>query len=291
MAFNAGGAMSGAGAGAKLGSAIMPGIGTAIGAVGGGILGGMFGGGGQKAPKYVPLQRVDLGQAQKDSTQDNLENMGQLQTLLAQTNQFQQDQAIGLMEKAMPGFGELQGMFSEQIRKDLTNPYELPDDLTNFLKKQGAEGALGTGTSGQFNTNSLLKNFGLQAMGLANQRIGRAQSLFGTLASTAPNINPASPLNFMTTAGQQADLELKQNLVDQSTRQAYENAVAGVANANRAEKLNNIASGLGSLTDTMNTGVGPTKTIEERVGNTTTTTTSQNTIGGSIMDKVKGAFK
>lgn len=227
---------SGAASGATAGSAFGP-WGTAI----GGLVGGFFGGKKAKAPAVAPP--VDVNAEAKKSIAGNLGNEGDIESLLARANSFQQDQNISLMEKAMPGYSKLAASLTQTAQDELSDPYGVPKGVTDNLSRLAAERGISGGTKGEFNNFSLLRDFGVQSLQYGQQRIGQAQGITGLLASIAPKVNPLSPLSFYTTPGQ----ALGAAESNRSAAQAGSNADAAAGNYNQANNWDSLVKSVGLL--------------------------------------------
>lgn len=260
------GAMKGAATGAMVGTAIMPGVGTIV----GGAIGGVAGWFGSKknprpdlvAPEFVDVQTVDLpegtaplGYTTRENIKDNLANLPLAQQLVAQSDAFAQDQLLGLTEKAMPGFRAYQEKLTQAGMERLDNMYALPKEQEDYLKRKAAERGITRGTQGEFNAFDLMRDFGISSMQYGSQRLAEAQNVFQQLNATMPRVNPTSPLNFLTTAGQAqqqaqfdasyefnaAQFDFQQNLIQRNARQKQADVIANVRNANASGKYESIA--------------------------------------------------
>ncbi len=223
MAFS----LSSAAQGAALGTQINPGLGSVL----GGILGGFFGKGKKAAPS-VPVAPVDLAEEQKKAIQANIAAAPDIEKLLSRANEFEQQQALSLMEKAMPGYGKLSKGLTSTAQGLLERPYDLPTDVQQNLQRIAAERGISRGTAGQFNQ-----------LEYGQSRIGQAQGITSMLAGLAPKVNPMSPLSFYTTPAQQAQTTMQQNLYNQGAAQA------GLSSKIAAQNYNtqNAWDALGSL--------------------------------------------
>jgi hypothetical protein len=259
------GAMSGAATGAMIGSAFGP-----VGTVAGGIIGGVAGYFGSKrnpkpkmvAPNFIDVQTVDLpegtaplGYTTRENIKDNLENLPLAQQLVTQADAYEQDRLLGLTEKAMPGFREYQKKLTEAGMERLNDPYSLPADQQEYLRRKAAESGITRGTRGEFNSFDLMRDFGISSMQYGSQRLQESQSIFQQLNATMPRVNPTSPLNFLTTAGQAqqqaqfdanyefnaAQFDFQQNLIRRNAAQKQADIVANIQNANARGKYEAIA--------------------------------------------------
>lgn len=214
---------------------VVAGLISAAGSIGGALLGK------SKAPQAAPP--IDLGAEQKKAIANNISNQDDIESLIARANTFNQDQNISLMEKAMPGYGELSKKFTKQANELLTNPYELPADVEQNIARLAAERGISAGTKGEFNDFSLLRDFGINSLQYGAGRIGQAQSITGMLASLAPKVNPLSPMSFYVTPQMSADVAAG----NRSNQQAANNAGAAAGNYNQANTWGAIAQGIGTV--------------------------------------------
>jgi len=248
---------SGAASGAAAGTAVLPGWGTVIGAVLGGAAGLLSG---KKAAGTAPLQQVNLQTEQRKAIQGNQINESSIEALLSRSNAFQQDEALSLMEKAMPGYSKLAGRLTGLTNDLLTNPYELPPDVQKNIERQAAERGISVGGRGKFQDFSLLRDLGVNSLQYGQQRIGQAQSLTGLLASLAPRVNPMSPMSFYVTPGQTAQIAAGQNAANQEIAQSGLNAEAAARNSRNQSLWDSIAFGAGVFGNGTSTGKKPAGT-------------------------------
>lgn len=232
---------TGAAAGASAGSAVGP-WGTAIGAILGGFLGS-----GKKPAKSAPFTPINLQDEQANALKGNLANENDIETLLSKSNAFNQDQAISLLEKAMPGYGKLSSKLTDTASGLLDHPYDLPKDVQANLSRIAAEKGISRGTSGQFNDFSLLRDLGVNSLDYGASRINQAQGITGLLSSIAPKVNPMSPISFYVSPAQQAQNAQFNAQGRQDTAQAGNNAAAAAANANQQATWQNLGSILQSV--------------------------------------------
>jgi len=228
---------SGAASGAAAGSAFGP-WGTVI----GGVAGGLFGGG-KKAPATAAFQPVDLQEEQRKAIAGNLGAEKDIETLLSRANNFEQDQALSLMEKAMPGYSQLAKKLTGLAGDLATNPYDLPPDVQRNLERQAAERGISVGTRGQTQEFSLLRDLGVNSLNYGQQRIGQAQGLTRLLAGIAPQVSPMSSLSFYVSPAQQSQNRLQGNIAGQEILQGANNAGTAADNAERQGTWDAIAFG------------------------------------------------
>ncbi len=186
---------------------------------------------------------IDLTAQQGKSITGNLNNEGDIESLLNRSNNFAQGQASDLMEKAMPGYGKLSSALTQTATNDLAHPYDVPADVTQNLERLAGERGISGGTRGQFNDFSLLRDFGVNELNYGQSKIQQAQSITGLLSSIAPKVNPLSPLSFYVTPGQQAQVAAGNT----SNQQASNNAQAAATNYNNDNLWGTLAGAAGGI--------------------------------------------
>ncbi len=232
--------LSSVGSGAAAGSAFGP-WGTVIGA-GAGLIGSLLNK--KKSPAAVTLppwqdipgyQTTDLGAEQRKSVSGNIAQEGDIESLLARGNAFNQGQASSLMEQAVPGWGKLSQKFLQTADSLVTNPYDVPADVQANLTRIAAERGISSGARGQFSQFSLLRDLGVNSLNYGQSRIGQAQGLLQLVGSLSPRVNPLSPMAFYSTPGQFAQVDqqnasgvLQGNLINAQGRQGVLNTNQGV---------------------------------------------------------------
>ena len=166
---------------------------------------------------------IDWQDEQRKALEGNLATLPQSEKLSAATNTFNQSESNRLMEQALPGWSKLQASMTSTAQNLMTNPYELDADTQSYLQKKAAEMGVSSGARGGFEKFNLLKDFGVTSMQYGTQRINQAQSLFSTLASTAPRVNPMSPISMFVTPQQIASATQQQNISNQQVAQSANN--------------------------------------------------------------------
>ena len=166
---------------------------------------------------------IDWQEEQRKALEGNLATLPKSEKLSAATNTFNQSESNRLMEQALPGWSKLQASMTSTAQNLMTNPYELDHDTQDYLQKKAAEMGVSSGARGGFEKFNLLKDFGVTSMQYGTQRINQAQSLFSTLASTAPRVNPMSPISMFVTPQQIASATQQQNISNQQVAQSANN--------------------------------------------------------------------
>ena len=193
-------------------------------------VGGMVSANQKKTGKAVYQEKLDWQAEQQKAIEGNLATLPQSEKLSAATNTFNQSESNRLMEAALPGWSKLQSSMTSTAQNLMTNPYELDQNTQDYLQKKAAEMGVSSGARGGFEKFNLLKDFGVTSMQYGTQRINQAQSLFSTLASTAPRVNPMSPISMFVTPTQIAQAQQQQNISNQQVAQSAANAQASQSN-------------------------------------------------------------
>lgn len=188
-----------------------------------------------KAPKTVDYDPVNLQAEQRKALEGNLGSQSSIEALINRGNAFATDQAIGIAEKTMPGFGELQKSLTSRAQGLADNPYDVPEEVQKNLERIAAEKGISAGTRGQFNDFSLLRDLGVNQLEYGRANLSQAQQITGLLSSIAPKVNPMSPLSFYVTPGQSTAVTTENNQQRQAIRQGGANAEAAADNSARAD--------------------------------------------------------
>jgi hypothetical protein len=198
---------------------------------GGQILGSVLGK--QKAPKQADYKPVDPAAVQKQTIAGNLQNFGAASQIASQTNQFNQQQATDLLEKAMPGYKATQQKLMAQVNEDLASQNTLPKDVQDQISRFAAEKGVTRGTSGNFNGFNLVKDFGFNLLDWKNASRARAMNTLSTVYGMTPRVNPMSPMAMMVDPNTAIGVQGQNNAMAYNTAQAGLNAQAAASNYNR----------------------------------------------------------
>lgn len=201
----------------------------------------------KKAPAAAPYQNVNLQQQQQQAITGNAESEQNIETLLNRANSYTQQQAIDLMNKAVPGYTEYAKNLLETGQKKLQNPYALPDDVTANLNRISAERGITRGTAGQTNQYSALRDLGLNMLDYGNQNFQQAMQALTTVTGTAPRISPMSPMSFYVTPAQNAQVAAGNAQMNQAIAQGANNANTAAGNWNNQSLWDSISKGAGQL--------------------------------------------
>ncbi len=172
-----------------------------------------------EAPRAVELEefgfeKQEVGESISTALGATGEALPEIQDLLSDLNAFQAQQAVQTREAVIPGFREFQERLGGVFRQLSTeNVFDLPQGFKDVLKQEAAERGVAGGFQGsQFGEFDAIRNFGREAFQFAQTNIAQSQNILQTLASTAPNVSPISPLNFVVTPSQvfAADIQQEQ---------------------------------------------------------------------------------
>lgn len=188
----------------------------------------------KKAPNTVQYTPVDLQAEQQKSIGGNISALPDLDTLLSQSNTFQQKQANSLMESALPGYSSFSQNLLGTASNLAKNPYEIPQSAVDQLMQYANENNLagGTGASSAFSHSNALRSLGVNELQYGQNNIQTAMQALSVLTGTAPRVSPMSPLSFMVTPQQQAQNQQYTNTLQQQIAQGGANAQTAAKNWN-----------------------------------------------------------
>ncbi len=184
---------------------------------------------------------VNLQDQQKDAITGNLLQEGNIETLLSKANNYTQQQATDLMNKAVPGYSDFANQLIKTGRDKLSNPYALPEDVTQNLNRISAERGISRGTAGQTNQYSGLRDLGLNMLDYGDRNFQQAIQALTTVTGTAPRISPMSPMSFYVTPNQNAAVAAG----NASTLQSAANSKTAADNYNNQNLWDSISKGVG----------------------------------------------
>jgi hypothetical protein len=208
--------------------------------VGANILGSIFGSSKKKAPRMAAP--VDFSKAWGEAQSSNWKNMLSYKGLASETNKFNQSEALGMMETALPGIGQVRKQMLGAVQEDLTTK-GLPKSISQNLSRKAAEMGLSRGTSGQHEQFNLLRDFGFNLVDWERARRTRAINTLGAIMQITPRPNPMSPSS-MFAGGANSLTAAEKN---RSAQQSYYNAEAAAENANRQSRANMISGIFGAV--------------------------------------------
>jgi len=121
--------------------------------------------------------------------------------------------STGVLNRALPGFTQMQQQIRNLVEQNATDPFEVPPEMLEFLNQQAGELGVSGGFGGQsqFGKFNQLRNLGLTSLNLGNQRMQIAGDLFRNLVANSGAVNPVSPMAFLPTTSQLTYLTLKLN--------------------------------------------------------------------------------
>lgn len=200
----------------------------------------------KKAPQTIPYTPVNPQQEQQTAIQGNIASLPNLDTLLSQSNRFQQTQANQLMNSALPGYSQFSQNLLATASKQASNPYAIPQGVVDQLRQYASENAVGggTGAASGFAGNDLLRSLGINALQYGQTNLNSAMQALSVLTGTAPRVSPMSPLSFMVTPAQQIQNQTYTNTLQQQIAQGGANAQTAAKNWNTQNLWDSIGAGL-----------------------------------------------
>ena len=189
------------------------------------------------APELAAMpEEVDSSAVYSESISSFLQNFPQLLAMSTTANEASLTSQLNAMEKAIPGLGATIKGLVAQVQTDQKSLASgtLPQETQDFLSQKAAEMGVTRGTSGGFNSFSLLKDFGTSTMDYQNNLSSRISSTLNTLNQFVPTSNFVSPTTFMMspTAITQQKQTYNNNIT--SLNQSYLNAVNNANNYNKS---------------------------------------------------------
>ena len=189
------------------------------------------------APELAAMpEEVDSSAVYSESISSFLQNFPQLLAMSTTANEASMTSQLNAMEKAIPGLGStIKGLVS-QIQTDQASMASgtLPQETQDFLAQKAAEMGVTRGTSGGFNSFSLLKDFGVSTMDYQDKLSSRVNATLGTLNQFIPTSNFVSPTTFMMSPTAIASQKQAFNNSITSLNQSYLNAVNNANNYNKS---------------------------------------------------------
>lgn len=221
---------------------------VAVGAAAVTVVGGVIQGQQAKknAPKPAQYAAVDPQAEQKKAIQGNLANLGQVENLTNQTNQFSQQQANSMMEQAVPGYRKAADQLMKFGQERGANPYAVPKEVTDNLNRIASERgvSVGQGPGGQFGQYSALRDLGVNELQYGQQNFQDAIQALTTVTGTAPRVSPVSPMSFYLTPQQQLNATTNNNTESQAINQGANNANSAANNWANQNLWSSIGSGV-----------------------------------------------
>lgn len=142
------------------------------------IIGGLL----QEKPKVPEFKGVDVQAEQAKATTGNIANFGQASQLGAKVNQFNQDQLLGMLRKAIPGYDNIMNQGSNLIQSYMRG--EIPQDVKNQIGRNSAETSIAGGYGGSGMARNLeARDLGLTSLQLTQQGLSSADKWLNSAAA------------------------------------------------------------------------------------------------------------
>lgn len=142
----------------------------------------------QEKPKVPEFQKINAQQEQAKATAGNIANFDQSAQLGSQVNQFNQDQLLGMLRKAVPGYDDMMKQGSNLIQSYMRG--EIPEDVKNQIGRNTAEKSLAGGYGGSGMARNLeARDLGLTSLQLTQQGLDSASRWMTSASQRAvPNM-------------------------------------------------------------------------------------------------------
>lgn len=138
-----------------------------------------------------PAPNVDTTKAAGDAIAGNITNLPKAEQLAGKTNEATARQFLAMMERIMPGFGEISKTIAGNIKSQVSG--ELPSDVEAYIGRKAAEKGIVRGTGGsQFDKYGALRDLGLTSLELTDRGLNSAQRWMASVSSGAPTFNVTS---------------------------------------------------------------------------------------------------
>ncbi len=216
-----------------------------IGSVGGALLGR------QKAPQQAAPPKIDVAQAAADAANANAQNFSKNAALSTKTNDFNQAEAIRLLDKAIPGFSAMQAKMMQGANQDMDASMSggLNPAMTANLNRLAAEKGVSRGTSGNFNQFSAMRDFGVNMMDWQNANRARALSTMSSVFGQSARVSPMSPMSMFVSPSQTLEANRFNEEGRYNAQQGQFNAQSAASNYNAqltGAAFSKVASTLGA---------------------------------------------
>jgi hypothetical protein len=159
---------------------------------------GIFGGKKYYGSKPIVPESPDATNALSKAIDGNLRNMPKAQEMTTAVNDFNQNEVLNLLRRAIPDYDEITQTASSTIASQLRG--EIPQGVQDQIQNSAAASALSGGFGGSgVHKNLVARDLGLTSLEMTNRALGSAQSwiqhqrqtLPGTLDVTSMFVSPA----------------------------------------------------------------------------------------------------
>lgn len=134
------------------------------------IIGGLL----QERPEVPKFEKVSLAESQREATNANIANYGQIKDLASQVNQFNQDELLKHLRQVIPGYDALISKTKGLIDSQLNG--EIPKDVSDAISRNSAVRALEGGYGGTgMQRNLVARDLGLTSLALTEKGMASAE--------------------------------------------------------------------------------------------------------------------
>ncbi len=216
-----------------------------IGESGGQLIAALSGLKGRKpqVPDWVP---VDTSKEQLDAIKGNQAALPGAEKIASNLNTFNQDQILGMLKNAIPGFDSILGSTSKTLQSELRG--EIPTDVSNAIQNSSASRSYGVGTAGSgFSRNLTARDLGRTSYDITNNAISSSERwLQGVGQMTMPQL--ANPSSMFISPQQRIDAAFR-NTSNQWNVNWLQNQVSAMPSPLQQAEAGGLES-FGSLLDT-----------------------------------------
>ena len=124
-------------------------------------------------PKVPPL---NLQTEQARAISGNTQQLPGAESMVSQANQLSREQITAMLESVIPGYAAMTGQAPQNIQSELGG--EVPQDVSDFVKRQSAAGAAsgGYGAGSGMGRNLVSRDLGLTSLDMTRKGLSAAES-------------------------------------------------------------------------------------------------------------------
>lgn len=141
-----------------------------------------------KVPEFIP---IDVAKEQGDAIEGNLGSLPDALKLADRTNAGNTQQFLEMVERLMPGFGDIAKTIVSNIGAQVHG--QLPPDVERLIGQKSAERGIARGTGGsQFDKYGAVRDLGLTSLDLIDKGLGAAQRWMAATVDRVPRMDVTS---------------------------------------------------------------------------------------------------
>ena len=183
-------------------------------------------------PKVKYAGSVNIGKSMADTFNLNDRYFNDATAYTRKLNSASQEQALSILEQAMPGIGQARQMLMRDLKETLSTR-GMPQGMVDRIKRHAAEAGVAQGARGGFNSHNLAQKLGIGEISWQQARQAQAMNTIQQIYQVTPRVNPMSPHSMLMNPGTALQVQ-SQNL---DRRQAMYNAQAQAEAQNKSNIL------------------------------------------------------